>query len=113
MKRKCRKDIKLERTRQGAVGSSINQGLISASLLTYSTACGTSHIWFASIISTFPVGPAFFPSMLLGLGGFLPLDRLAGSSMMERVASPRWRSDSALADVHLKVAEALMKRFER
>jgi len=80
----------------GAVGTSINQSLISANLSTYSTACWTSHTWFASIISTFPVGPAFFPSMLLGLGGFLPLGKLAGSSMMERVTFPRWRSDSTL-----------------
>jgi len=97
----------------GVVGTSINQGSISANLFTYSTACGTSHTWFVSIIST-PVGSAFLPSVLLRLGGVLPLGRLAGSLVMEQVTFARWRSDSTLdPDLDVEVVEALMKCFER
>ena len=48
---------------------------ISVSLFTYTIDCGTSHTWFASIIST---GPAFFLSMLLGLGGLRQVNDGAG-----------------------------------
>jgi len=43
-----------------------------------------------------PVGPTFFPSVLLALGGFLPLGRVAGCTMADCMTSPRWRPDSML-----------------
>ena len=72
------------------------QGLIAARPLVYSIAWFTSHTWFASIINTPPVGPAFFPfnSGLLGSRGCLSLGKCWGSSMTDRMSLPRRRSDS-------------------
>ena len=56
---------------------SLYQGLISARFLVYSIAWFTSHTWFASIISTPPAGPAFFPfnSRPFVSRGCMPLGR--------------------------------------
>ena len=52
----------------------------------------------------------FLPLVLLGLGGILPLGRLAGSLMMEQVMEVRLNVGS---DLQVEVVEALMKCFER
>ena len=95
------------------MGSSINQGLISASLFTYSIACGTPHARFASIISTFPLARvrSFDAAQARG---FPSLGQVSGVDNDGACDLPavEVRRDVG-ADLHLEVVEALMMRLAR